>query len=396
MAERHPHHQARVSVVCTDYAMCCALGMDTASVWQALHDGGSVFSTATLTPELDVACGALPAPLPDVGLPAGADSRQNRLGIHLANQLDERITAARRRWGPARVAVIIGTSTGGLYDTELALQQQSVEGSLPPNFDLDRTHTMAAAASAIAERWALTGPRYVVSTACSSGAKALAAAKRMIACGLADAVLAGAFDTLCKLTLRGFAGLGILSQRGCRPFSSERDGIVIGEGGALLMLERQGQGPAVLVGTGESSDAHQMSAPHPDGLGAELAMVAALAEAGVPADRVALVNAHGTGTRLNDAAEAAAIARVFGDRVPVVSTKAHTGHMLGAAGALEAALCVASLEHGLAPSSRDCSPLDRDLGIHVATEPVILTDGMVLSNSLAFGGNNASVLWGRP
>ena len=368
--------------------------MTTGEVLRAMRAGRSGLRRPDLELPFEALCGELPRALPADDVDAGHDARQTRLALHLARQLEPIIEAAVARWGGDRVGMVIGTSTGGLLDTERALSVQASSGSLPDGYSLERTHTMGAAAEFVAGRFGITGPRYVVSTACSSGAKALAAGRRLIRCGMLDAVVSGGLDTLCHLTLRGFHGLGILSLTGCRPFARDRDGIAIGEGGALLVLERDGDGPAVLLGVGESSDAHHMSAPQPEGLGAEAAMAAALADAGIEPGDVALVNAHGTGTVANDASEAAAINRLLGDEVPVISTKGYMGHLLGAAGAVEAALCVAALEHGWAPGSLGCNPVDPTLSVHVQARETALSGAFVLSNSLAFGGSNASILWG--
>lgn len=383
-----------VGPVCTGYAISCGLGMTTAEVLQGLRAGRSGLRRPQLQLPFDALCGELPEALPAADDAGGADARQTRLALHLAKQLEQVIAAAVERWGGDRVGLVIGTSTGGLLDTEWALTALASSGSLPEGYSLQHTHTMGAAASRVAARYHITGPCYVVSTACSSGAKALAAGRRLIAAGMLDAVVCGGLDTLCHLTLRGFHGLGILSPTGCRPFARDRDGIAIGEGGALLVLEREGDGPAVLLGVGESNDAHQMSAPQPEGLGAEAAMASALRQGGIEAADVALVNAHGTGTVLNDASEAAAIGRLLGDRVPVISTKGSMGHLLGAAGAVEAALCVATLQEGWAPASHGCEPVDEALAVNVQTREQPLSGPFVLSNSLAFGGSNASVLWG--
>ena len=167
----------------------------------------------------------------------------------------------------------------------------------------------------------ITGPRYCISTACTSSAKVFATAKRLVDTNVVDAALVGGVDTICATTLHGFHALGVLSSIACRPFGENREGMNIGEGGALVLLERGGDGTVALLGAGESSDAHHMSAPHPEGIGAEAAIRAALAEARLDASAIDLVNAHGTGTPQNDSAEGAAIARVLGDRVPVASTK---------------------------------------------------------------------------
>lgn len=162
------------------------------------------------------------------------------------------------------------------------------------------------------------------------GAKVMSTAQRLITAGIIDAALVGGVDTLCQTTLRGFHGLGVLSSTACRPFSQLRDGISLGEGGALMLLQREGPARAVLLGVGETSDAHHVSAPHPNGDGAFAAMQNALNWAVLAATDVGCVNAHGTATKLNDAAEAAAINRLIGPQVPVISTKSYTGHLLGA------------------------------------------------------------------
>lgn len=379
--------------VCTAYTLACSLGMTAPEVLAALRQGQSRLGDPGLQLPFEARCGVLPAAMDPVALAVGDDCRQSRLAAHLAAQLSRPIAAAVDRWGADRVAVVVGTSTGGLRETEAVFGPCATGGQSAESFRLGRTHAMGLTAGIVAERCGLTGPRHVVSTACSSGAKALAAARRMIACGLADAVVAGGLDTLCQLTLRGFHGLGILSLTGCRPFARDRDGIGLGEGGALMLLEREGEGPARLIGVGESCDAHQMSAPQPEGRGAEAAMREAIDQGGIGAGDIALINAHGTGTVLNDASEASAIDRVFGDRVPVLSTKGSMGHLLGAAGAVEAALCVAALQQGWAPASHGCDPIDETLPVRVQRTVSELTGRHVLSNSLAFGGSNASVLW---
>jgi 3-oxoacyl-[acyl-carrier-protein] synthase-1 len=220
----------------------------------------------------------------------------------------------------------------------------------------------------------------------------LATAQRLIAADMADAAVVGGIDTLCSMTLRGFYGLDSLSAGACRPFAANRDGISVGEGGALLILERGGDALALLEAVGESSDAYHISAPHPEGIGARLAMERALAQAGCSAREIDHVNAHGTGTRLNDSAEAKAISALFGDELPVVSTKGYTGHMLGGAGASEAAIGLFALLEGFLPASLGAEPRDPTITLNI---PTVRTTGRyrrVLSNSFAFGGNNVSVL----
>jgi 3-oxoacyl-[acyl-carrier-protein] synthase-1 len=211
-----------------------------------------------------------------------------------------------------------------------------------------------------------------------------------------DAVLVGGADSLCQTTLRGFRALGLLSDGPSRPFSRERCGINIGEGAAFALLERRGHGPR-LLGAGESSDAYHMSTPDPEGRGARIAMETALADAGVSPADVGYVNAHGTGTRTNDAMEARAIRAVFGAADPiVVSTKGYVGHTLGAAGATEAVFTLESLHGGWTPASAGADPVDPELGIDVATQPRAVELRLALSNSFAFGGSNVSLLFGAP
>jgi len=233
-----------------------------------------------------------------------------------------------------------------------------------------------------------------VSTACSSSAKAFASAQRMIHADLVDAVIVGGVDSLCDTTLRGFAGLELTSTRACRPFASDRDGISIGEGAAFALVERRGTAVANLVAVGESCDAYHPSAPHPEGEGARVAIEAALRSAGISAAQVGVVNAHATGTKLNDASEAKALSAVFGSAPWVVATKGYTGHMLGAAGATEVLFCIVALERGWIPASLGADPLEPGLGIRVATERTAIETDYALSTSFAFGGSNAAVLVG--
>jgi 3-oxoacyl-[acyl-carrier-protein] synthase-1 len=233
-----------------------------------------------------------------------------------------------------------------------------------------------------------------VSTACSASAKALGCGQRMIAAGVADAVLVGGVDGLCLTTLFGFHSLEILSASRCRPFCTERNGITIGEGAAYLLLERTGDARAFLLGVGESSDAYQMAAPHPEGQGALGAMREALDRAQARPDEIDYINAHSPGTRLNDLSEGHAVRTLFGDRVPIASTKGYTGHLLGAAGATEAVFSIVALEEGWIPRSLGADPADSALGIDIVTARRVRPCRKVLSNSFAFGGSNVSLLFG--
>ena len=229
---------------------------------------------------------------------------------------DQSVMAAREKYGPARIGVFVGTSTSGIFETELAYRRRDASGALPADFHYAKTHNTYSVAWFVQSYFGLTGPSMVISTACSSSAKALGNAARMIAAGLCDAAVVGGVDSLCLTTLYGFGSLGLLSPVGCRPFDVDRDGISIGEGAGMVLLEKNADRRAAdsiaLLGVGESSDAYHMSTPHPEGLGARMAMEQALVSAGRRPGDVDYINLHGTGTRSNDATEDKAVCAVFG------------------------------------------------------------------------------------
>ena len=384
----------------TAYSACNALGSTTSEVVASLAASrtGLGAPPASFALEFETAVGAvrgeLPAPPPEL---LAYDSHEARLALQTVRGVHDALSTALRRWGAGRVAVVMGTSTGGISATEDAYAAFKKSGALDPKFDYRKQHSFHAFAELLAKLYGIGGPVFVVSTACSSSGKVLSSARRLIRAGVVDAALVGGVDSLAHTTLRGFKCLSVLSEKPCRPFGVDRTGISIGEGGAMLVLERpdtDARARALLLGVGESSDAHHMSSPHPEGLGARLAMERALAEAGVRAGAVDHVNAHGTGTRHNDAAEALAIESVFGDRVPVASTKGFTGHLLGAAGATEAVFGIVALEQGWIPANLGGAPLDPAVHIDVNLARKDLACRRVLSNSFGFGGSNVAVLLG--
>jgi 3-oxoacyl-[acyl-carrier-protein] synthase-1 len=384
----------------TAYSACNGLGQTTAEVLEGLFAGRRGLTPAD--PSLGVATwvGAIPGGLPALDRRlAGFESRQARIAQLVTLPMLPAVERAKQRWGPSRVGLILGTSTAGIAESERAWVHHRDTGSLPTDFTLERQHALYATVEVVRTLTGVRGPGYVVSTACSSSGKVFASATRLLRAGIVDAVLVGGIDSLCKLTVRGFASLEVLSPEPCRPFSSERRGINIGEGGALLLLERPGtEGLGVeLLGVGESSDAHHMTAPHPEGLGARVAMERALARAGVPVAEIDQINVHGTGTSMNDETESRAIRELFGgtpETLSVVATKGYTGHMLGAAGATEALFVAATIERGELPASIGAEPVDPTLGIAVELVRRRRATRRVLSNSLAFGGSNVSVLLG--
>jgi 3-oxoacyl-[acyl-carrier-protein] synthase I len=377
----------------TGFALANALGMNEAEVLASLHEGRSGLGASPVPLPFETAVGALPGELPELP-PELRDwsTRAARIAFHLLSQLEDELARLRARYAGDRIAILLGTSTAGAEATEEAYQHYLVEHTLPPGYDIFRHHTYGAILSVVRALSGAKGPAWMISTACTSSAKPLASAQRLMDAGVIDAAIVGGIDTLCSMTLRGFHSLDALSTTRCRPFSSARDGLNIGEAGALLILERDGEGQALLEAVGESSDAYHISAPHPQGLGARLAMERALALANCAPTDVDHVNAHGTGTRLNDTAEANAIFDLLGPEVPVVSTKGYTGHTLGAAGGTEAILAILPLREGWIPASIGADPVDEAIRVHVATERTSGNFRRVLSNSFAFGGNNVSVL----
>ncbi len=328
------------------------------------------------------------------------DCRNNRLA-QLALEQDgfaAAVAAAREKYGAARIGVFMGTSTSGLLQTELAYRRRDPHsGALPADFCYEGTHNTYSLAGFVRRYLGLHGPALVVSSACSSTAKVFGNAQRMIAAGVCDAAVVGGVDTLCLTTLYGFNSLGLLSDQPCRPYDAARAGLSIGEGGGFVLLEKAAADAAGawLLGVGESSDAHHMSAPHPEGLGARLAMQRALDAAGLLASDIDYINLHGTATKANDASEDKAVVDLFGQAVPCSSTKGWTGHLLGAAGISEAIIGVLAMEHGFIPGSLGTQQVDPALACRYQIENRAAPVRTVLSNSFGFGGSNCSLVLGR-
>jgi 3-oxoacyl-[acyl-carrier-protein] synthase-1 len=328
--------------------------------------------------------------------------RNNRLALAALEQIRGALDDALARYGRARVGIVVGTSTSGVGDAEAAIAERNRTGRLASAFKYDQLE-FGGLAGFVAQASGARGPAYTLSTACSSGARALASARSLLALGLCDAVICGASDSLCGVTVNGFAALGALSAKGSNPCSVNRDGLTIGEGCALFLATRD-EGGIQLAGVGESSEAHHISAPDPEGRGAETAMRGALADAGLAPHDIAYLNLHGTGTPQNDPMECGAVARVFGDTVPCSSTKPLFGHALGAAGALEAAVCwlvLRARENGELPlpphlydGARDPACTAVRLAEHGERARVGAV-ARVMTNSFGFGGNNCTLVMTR-
>ena len=329
------------------------------------------------------------------------DCRNNRLAL-LGLEADgfaERVREAISRYGKSRVGIFLGTSTAGILQTELAYRRRDpVTGALPGDFNYRTTHNTFSLGEFAREYFGLAGPAMVISTACSSSAKVFAAAARQLACGTIDAALVGGVDSLCLTTLYGFASLQLTSSTPCRPYDAARNGISIGEGAAFALLERAPEKPApgalLLLGSGESSDAYHMSSPHPEGLGARLAMAAALHSANLTPGDIDYVNLHGTATSANDAAEGKAVGALIGDRVACSSTKGATGHTLGAAGAIEAVICALALTNDFLPGSPYTETLDPGITLQYLLRARPGKARRAMSNSFGFGGSNCSLVLG--
>ncbi|HEX5805207.1 MAG TPA: beta-ketoacyl-[acyl-carrier-protein] synthase family protein [Macromonas sp.] len=385
------------------YTATTCVGRGLAATRSALQAGRSGLQPCNFeTVQLDTWIGQVDG-VDEQKLPAHLshyDCRNNRLtllGLE-ADGFAERVRQAIDRYGPSRVGVFLGTSTAGILQTELAYRRRDpVSGALPADFHYQETHNAFSLAEFTRAYFGLTGMAMAISTACSSSAKVFAAAARQIALGMIDAAVVGGVDSLCLTTLYGFASLQLTSTQPCRPYDPARDGISIGEAAAFALLERPENAPpgaVLLLGTGESSDAYHMSAPHPEGLGARLAMQAALASAGLQPHDVDYINLHGTATPANDAAEGRAVNALFTTPVPCSSTKGITGHTLGAAGAVEAVVCALALTDGYLPGSPGTQSVDPQLNLPYLLQGRAGRVRHALSNSFGFGGSNCSLVFG--
>jgi 3-oxoacyl-[acyl-carrier-protein] synthase-1 len=386
--------------------LICSLGDDRASVARTLFAGDTsgMHTESGWVPERSLPVGAVKSLLPQIPAELGQQSsRNNQLLLAAALQIETDIQQAIAKYGKHRIGVILGTSTSGIDEASRGIASYLRDEAFPDDYDYHQQE-LSAPASFLAAWLDVSGPAYVISTACTSSARALLSARRLLDMNLCDAVLCGGVDSLCKLTLNGFSSLEAVSNQRCNPFSINRSGINIGEAAVVFLMTREASGDhrIALLGAGASSDAHHISAPEPSGRGAHQAMQKALDNAKLHASDINYLNLHGTATQHNDAMESLAVNALFPDGVPCSSTKPLTGHTLGAAGALEAAFCWLALS----PENRD-----RQLPPHVwdgqadtglpALRWVTPGDTLqqnssrrLMSNSFAFGGNNVSLIIG--
>ena len=390
---------SRIAALCVSaYTATSAVGGGKASMLEAAeaHRSGlrpNSFSHAPLATWVGEVDG-LAEPLPEPH--ADWDCRNNRLawrGLNGDDFLDAALRA-RRRVGAARVAVVMGTSTSSVHATEEAYRALDAEGRFPAHLRRPAVHTPHSLAAFVEHALGTAGPCLTVSAACSSSAKVFAVAERLLRLGLADAAVVGGVDTLCGSVLFGFNALQLVASERCRPFDAQRSGINLGEAAGFALLER-GPGPLQLLGYGESSDAHHLSAPRPDGLGAERALDDALARAGMAAHEIDFIHLHGTASAQNDEAEAALVARRFAPHTHASSTKGFTGHTLGAAGIVGAAFGLLAIETGLMPGTVNSEALDAACGPQIRLRPARSDVRHVLCHAFGFGGTNCVLVFGR-
>ncbi len=392
-----------IPVAITAWQCQSAAGGSNAALRQALRENRCLLAPpGFVSLPFPTVVGETPDPMPAIApMLQEFDCRNARYALAAleADGFRDTLETVRDRYHAGRVGVVLGTSTSGIYDSEQAYMHFVRHGRMPEDFNFFRRHAVQATAEFLHKELALAGPCYAVSTACSSSAKALGSAQRLIQTGICDAVLVAGVDTLCRLTLRGFHALDLISPSPCRPMDAERCGINIGEGAAMLLLEKpsgDNRDCPHLLAVGESSDAHHMSTPDPEGKGAEAAMRQALAMANIEPEQVGYVNLHATATRLNDLAEAKAISRLLGDRVPCSGVKGLVGHTLGASGAVEVVATLVAMLEGFLPGTCGLETPDPEIKLQLLREPE--ENGHVafaLCNAFGFGGSNASVLLAR-
>ncbi|MCT4499371.1 beta-ketoacyl-[acyl-carrier-protein] synthase family protein [Pseudomonas sivasensis] len=375
----------------------CALGRGQEHVSRSLFAGdcSGMRAESGWVPERVLPVGSVHGELATIPVELGQQSsRNNQLLLEAALQIENEIRQAIHTYGASRVGVVLGTSTSGIDEASRGIALYLRDKHFPCDYDYQQQE-LSAPANFLADWLQLSGPAYVISTACTSSARALMSAQRLLDLGVCDAVICGGVDSLCKLTLNGFSALEAVSNERCNPFSANRNGINIGEA-AVLFLMSKAPAPIALLGSGASCDAHHISAPEPTGKGALQAMRKALASAKLAPEQIGYLNLHGTATQHNDAMESLAVASLFPEGVACSSTKPMSGHTLGAAGALEAAFCWLSLTHGRVPPHVWDGQADPALpALQWARIDETLGKTCLMSNSFAFGGNNVSLIIGE-
>jgi 3-oxoacyl-[acyl-carrier-protein] synthase I len=384
----------------SNYSLCSAVGDGRLATLRALRERRSGlqrndFGAAPLATWIGRVAGleeqALPPQL------AQWDCRNNRLAWRglLADGFVDAVAAARERHGPDRIAVVVGTSTSSIGASEDAYRRLEPDGRYPLDLRRAIIHTPHSLGDFVQHALGLSGLSVTLATACSSSAKVFAQAERLIRTGIADAAVVGGVDTLCGSVLFGFNSLELVSPDPCRPFDVERRGISLGEAAGFALLEREAPATAWLLGYGESSDAHHMSTPHPEGRGARLALQAALERAQLAPADIDYINLHGTASQKNDEVEAQLVADLFPAATFASSTKGWTGHTLGAAGIVEAVISLLAIEHGVLPGTLNSQTLDPVCGPQIRRDNEERAVRNALSFSFGFGGSNCVLAFGN-
>jgi len=328
---------------------------------------------------------------------AAYQCRNNQLALLALEQDDftAQVAKLQQRVDPSRIACVLGTSTAGIGVTEAGYRTLGAAERFADPYRLPRVHTPHTSSAFVAQVLGLKGPIITVSTACSSSAKVFSSAARLIHMGWADAAVVGGVDSLCLSILYGFHSLELISNTPCQPFDRQRSGLNLGEAAGFAILEKTAdEAWGRLLGWGESSDAHHMASPHPDGIGAIAAMRQALHHAKLQPEEIEFINCHGTATAINDRIEAAAIKHVFATPPPSASTKGWTGHTLGAAGITEAVLSMLTLNNQYLPTTLNCREPEDEWADFILLTPRPAVINRVLSNSFGFGGSNCTLVLG--
>lgn len=385
----------------SDFSLVNALGCNMTDIKKNMLLGSrsGLIENQGLLNEGSLFVGKVMGQLPDISDKANYfNTRNNQLARLALESLKPELNDLKLTVANERIGVIVGTSTSGIREGEIAVKLRSATGDFPENFDY-RMQEMFNLAEFIADDLDIQGPAFTISTACSSSAKAFVTAQELILSGVIDAAIVGGVDSLCGMTVNGFSALNSTSNGVCKPSSVNRDGINLGEAAALCIL-RKDKGTIKLLGCGESSDAHHMSAPHPGGEGAISAMQQAINSAGLKPNDIDYINLHGTATEKNDAMEAIAVHSLFGDNTACSSVKGMIGHTLGAAGATEIGLCWLMMQNENQTFIPHCWDNEKDTALPTLALTKLNQKSKTqikycLSNSFAFGGNNVSILIGN-
>ena len=394
---------SNVQIAITKYTVTSAAGIGVDALRASLADRKSGLRQNDIEGcDLDTWIGRV-AGVETTRLPAQVSHLQSRnnqlawMGLQQDGFLDA-VSQLSAQIGPDRIGVIMGTSTSSIGRTEEAYTQLQPSGKMSADYQQPEVHNLHSPGLFVAEITGLQGPSITLSTACSSSAKVFASASRWIRHGVVDAVLIGGVDSLCLSILYGFNSLELVSKNPCRPFDRRRDGISLGEAAGFALLVREDlakDARFTILGYGESSDAHHMSSPHPEGAGAIIAIDRALERAGAQADAIDYINLHGTASKANDLVETYALAKRFPENTPVSSTKGWTGHTLGAAGILESIIAIDTMETGLIPGTLNCEDDDPDFHFSVLKQNLMRPIRHAMTTSFGFGGNNAALVFGR-